>query len=78
MASPIVRIANPISGDNGAKAVQLVADFVQSQLQAHRAKYSNAGSPPPLFLGVQGPQGCGEGLNRLYILALTLTELLPL
>ncbi|ORY54886.1 hypothetical protein BCR35DRAFT_296628 [Leucosporidium creatinivorum] len=58
--APIVPIVNPVSGDNGARAVQLVGDFVLSQLQQHRDAWSGPGPVPPLFLGVQGPQGCGK------------------
>lgn len=64
--APIVPIETPSVGDNAAKAVQLVGDFVVSQLQRHRDAHSGTGPAPPLFLGVQGPQGSGELSQRLY------------
>lgn len=54
------RIANPIKGDGGARTVELVGQFVLAQLEQHRAAGSSRGVVPPLFVGVQGPQGCGE------------------
>lgn len=51
--------------------VRLVADHISTQLSAHRhtwaarAKGGNetqtgTRTPPPLFVGLQGPQGSGE------------------
>ncbi|ORY88417.1 P-loop containing nucleoside triphosphate hydrolase protein [Leucosporidium creatinivorum] len=53
------RIANPIKGDGGARTVELVGQFVLAQLEQHRA-HASRGVVPPLFVGVQGPQGCGK------------------
>lgn len=48
-------------GDNGARTVALVGDFIQAQLAVHRSSWraEHATPPPPLLVGVQGPQGCG-------------------
>lgn len=52
-------------GDNGARTVALVGDFIQTQLASHRKTWSSQHStpPPPLLVGVQGPQGCGASLG---------------
>jgi len=42
--------------------VSRVAEFVLRQLKAHQLKWAKkeASAIPPLFVGVQGPQGSGE------------------
>lgn len=42
--------------------VARVADFVLRQFKAHQLKWAKKGGAavPPLFVGVQGPQGSGE------------------
>ncbi len=46
--------------------------WVESQLNAHRAKHAAAGGPvPPMVLGISAPQGCGkttlvEQLEQLF------------
>ncbi|KAI5480164.1 hypothetical protein MNV49_001490 [Pseudohyphozyma bogoriensis] len=59
----MITIPNPIKGDGGARTVQLVTEFIVSQLALHRQAATSKASGtvvPPLFVGVQGPQGCGK------------------
>lgn len=49
-----------VKGDNGARTVELSAAFILAQLEQHRAKAKEGEVVPPLFVGVQGPQGCGK------------------
>ncbi|KAF8549050.1 P-loop containing nucleoside triphosphate hydrolase protein [Imleria badia] len=41
-------------------AVQAMANHVSNCLKAHRARCPNQSTSPPLFVGVQGPQGSGK------------------
>ena len=41
-------------------AVYAMARHVSNCLQAHRARFSTPSNYPPLFVGVQGPQGSGK------------------
>ncbi|KAM0756323.1 P-loop containing nucleoside triphosphate hydrolase protein [Meredithblackwellia eburnea MCA 4105] len=66
---PYTPLDNPVIGDNGKRTVQLVGDFVLTQLARHRQVWKAKGEiAPPLIVGVQGPQGCGKS---------HLTSLLP-
>ena len=41
-------------------AVHAMANHVSNCLEAHRARFSTRSNYPPLFVGVQGPQGSGK------------------
>ncbi|KAG8221291.1 P-loop containing nucleoside triphosphate hydrolase protein [Butyriboletus roseoflavus] len=41
-------------------AVHAMANHVSNCLEAHRARFSTRSKYPPLFVGVQGPQGSGK------------------
>lgn len=41
-------------------AVYAMANHVSNCLEAHRARFSTWSNHPPLFVGVQGPQGSGK------------------
>ncbi|KDE06587.1 hypothetical protein MVLG_03083 [Microbotryum lychnidis-dioicae p1A1 Lamole] len=65
-------ISNPIIGDNGARAAKLVTDFILARLAQHRSSWTakNFGPTkptPPLFVGVQGPQGSGRSLGIMAV-----------
>ncbi|SCV71185.1 BQ2448_2773 [Microbotryum intermedium] len=47
-------------GDNGARAAKLVTDFILARLAQHRTSWKSAKTIPPLFVGIQGPQGSGK------------------
>ena len=51
-------------------SVHAMANHVVNSLKAHRARFSARSSCPPLFIGVQGPQGSGKTFltSRLHSL----------
>ena len=55
-----------VKGDNGAKTVELSAAFIRAQLAAHRTSVKEGEVCPPLFVGVQGPQGCGKRIDTFW------------
>ncbi|BGP26312.1 D-glycerate 3-kinase [Rhodotorula toruloides] len=62
---------------------QIVAEFVTEQLEAHRKAWRDKAShkdsrPPPLVLGVQGPQGSGKSYLASGLPALLASQNPPL
>lgn len=53
------------AGDGGKRTTELVGRFLREQLAQHRQAWQQdaaggSSAAPPLFVAVQGPQGCGE------------------
>ncbi|SCZ99522.1 BZ3500_MvSof-1268-A1-R1_Chr3-1g06061 [Microbotryum saponariae] len=71
-------ISNPIIGDNGARVAKLATDFILARLAQHRSSWTAKNGPaqptPPLFVGVQGPQGSGKS----HLVSQLPTQLAPL
>lgn len=59
---PVTMTLNKVSPvPAGATSLSLVSKFIVQQLEFHRGKYaSSATLIPPLFVGIQGPQGCDK------------------
>lgn len=55
-----------VKGDGGFKTLQLVSDFLLEQLD--KQKLLKPDSNSPLFVGMQGPQGCGKYLPDIPLL----------
>lgn len=53
-------LSSVVKDDNGAQTVELAAEFILRLLESHRAKHTEKEYCPPLFVGVQGPQGSGK------------------